>query len=40
LKIGLHTGHYHGIALYSEPKDSKNGYGDKNSYADFTEEFH
>jgi hypothetical protein len=40
LKIGLHTGHYHSIALYSELKESKNGYGDENSYADFTKNFH
>jgi hypothetical protein len=40
LEIGLHTGHYHSIALYSEMKESKNGYGDKNGYDDFAKNFH
>jgi hypothetical protein len=40
LEIGLHTGHYHGVALHSKPKESKNGYGDENSNRHFTKDLH
>jgi hypothetical protein len=40
MDVGVHTGHYHGVALDSEMKKDKNDYGDKNNYAGFTEHFH